>query len=335
MNIKSIIPVFIPHVGCPHNCVFCDQKHIAGKVNAPTPEQISIQVEEALKKEHKLPPQVAFYGGSFTAIPEDDQMAYLNAVGKWIDNGSVSGVRISTRPDFIDTDILKRLIEKGVRTVELGIQSFDDEVLKASGRGHTALQGEQAAKCVKEMGLELVLQLMAGLPKDTREAATRSACKAAELNPDGVRIYPVAVIEDTALAQMYASGKYSALTVEEAVEWSADMLEVFIEAGIPVIRIGLNPSENLEGAILAGAYHPALGELVRSRVYLRIARKEIMKLSPCKKASVTLNAGKRYISAMCGQHGENRKRLTEEFELSALHFKQAELEEWKVNASID
>lgn len=332
--ITSIIPVFIPHVGCPHNCVFCNQKKIAGNVCAPTPEQVAKQVEAALEKPHKSPPQVAFYGGSFTAIPAEDQMAYLNAVKKWVENGELSGVRVSTRPDFIDDRIVKRLWDNGVRTVELGIQSFDDEVLKVSGRGHSSEEGIFAAKCVKKNGMGLILQLMAGLPGDKRETAVASACQAAKLYPDGVRIYPVAVIEDTPLAELYRRGKYKPLSVENAVEWSADMLEVFIRENIPVIRIGLNPSESLEPVVLAGAYHPALGELVRSRVYLRRSRQSIAALEPDAGASIILKCGKRYVSAVCGQKAVNRITLEEEFKLASLRVREAELGEWQVEASV-
>ncbi len=332
--ITSIIPVFIPHVGCPHNCVFCDQKSIAGSVCAPTPEQVSKQVEQALEKPHKSPPQVAFYGGSFTAIPVDDQMAYLDAVKKWVENGELSGVRVSTRPDFIDNAIVARLWDNGVRTIELGIQSFDDGVLKASGRGHSSRAGIDAVKCIKKHGMGLILQLMAGLPGDTRETALASAYQAAELYPDGVRIYPVAVIENTALAKLYKSGKYKPLSVDEAIEWAADMLEVFIDEDIPVIRIGLNPSESLEPVVLAGAYHPALGELVRSRVYLRRARESIKEINPQPGADIILKCGKRYVSAVCGQKALNRITLEEEFKAASLRVREAELKEWQVEASV-
>ena len=326
--------MFIPHVGCPHNCVFCDQKSIAGSVCAPTPEQVSNQVEQALEKPHKTPPQVAFYGGSFTAIPVNDQTAYLNAVKKWIENGELSGVRVSTRPDFIDDATVELLWNNGVRTIELGIQSFDDGVLKASGRGHSPEAGIVAAECIKKHGMGLVLQLMAGLPGDTRETALASACQAAKLYPDGIRIYPVAVIEGTQLARLYKSGKYKPLSVEDAVEWAADMLEVFINADIPVIRIGLNPSESLEPVVLAGAYHPALGELVRSRVYLRRAKESLKALNPQPGEDIILKCGKRYISAVCGQKALNRITLEEEFKLASLKVREAELGEWQVEASV-
>ena len=334
MNNTSIIPIFIPHIGCPHNCVFCDQKHIAGKVNAPTPDEVSKQIEEALERNHKTAPQVAFYGGSFTAIAQEEQTAYLSAVRPWIKKGDVSSIRISTRPDFINPEILSHIREYGVRTIELGIQSFDDRVLKASCRGHSAQVSINAVKCVKECGFELIIQLMAGLPLDTREIAFESACKAAELSPDGVRIYPVAVIEGTALAEMYKCGKYSALTLEEAVEWSADMLEVFISANIPPIRIGLNPSDGLENVILAGAYHPALGEMVRSRFYLRKARKALEMQGCIKGKNAVITVGKKCVSLMCGQHSCNRKALKDDFKLSSLSVIEGNLSEWDIDVLI-
>ena len=330
----SIIPIFIPHAGCPHDCVFCDQKRIAGRVCAPAPENVRAEVLAALERRHKAAPQVAFYGGSFTAIPVQEQCAYLSAVTDMVEDGRLSGVRVSTRPDFIDADILARLKAYGVTTVELGIQSFCDEVLNASGRGHDAAAGERAAKCVKEHGMELVLQLMAGLPQDSRGRALASARRAAELSPDGVRIYPVAVIEGTKIEEHYKCGKYTPLTVEEAVDWSADMLEVFIECGIPVIRIGLNTSETLEGSVVAGAYHPALGELVKSRVYLRRARRAVAELSPEAGDSVVLSAAPGCISQLCGQHSQNREAIKSEFSLSGVKIEAGDEVPWQVRARL-
>lgn len=322
-------------MGCPHDCVFCNQKRIAGTVSAPSTDEIAQQVEAALSRRHSQPPQVAFYGGSFTGIPEHEQNAYLCAVQDYIRDGRISGVRVSTRPDFIDENILDRLKSYHVQTVELGIQSFDDAVLLASGRGHTAEQARSAARCVKESHLELIIQLMAGLPGDSRSLCSMSASTAAQLEPDGVRIYPVAVIGDTALADMYSCGKYTPLDIESAVDVSADMLEIFIKHDIPVIRIGLNPSDELEGSVLAGAYHPALGELVRSRVYLRRARKALDELDIRPGASATLKVTAKAVPLVYGQHSLNRKILTQEYSLSSLRVLPGDIPQWQIQASID
>lgn len=328
MSRASILPVFIPHAGCPNDCVFCDQKSIAGASRAPTPEEVRSLVEEGLAVGHGAPPELAFYGGSFTAIAEDLQDAYLQAAQDALKEGRLSGVRVSTRPDFIDDRILRRLRTAGVTTVELGVQSFDDEVLARSRRGHTAAASMAAARCVRAHGLRLILQLMAGLPGDSRDRAVQSARTAAGLGPDGARIYPVAVLRGTRLAELCRQGAYIPLTLEEAVEISADMLEVFAAQDIPVIRIGLNPSETLKADVLAGAYHPALGELVRGRVFLRAARRALQGVPPGAEAALIVRPSR--ISALCGQHGENRSLLLREFSLRKLRVRSGDVPDYCV-----
>jgi len=265
---RSVIPIFIPHLGCPNACVFCNQRAIAAP-QVPTGVQVRQQIEEGLRWAKQ--PQIAFYGGSFTAIDERLQREYLSAAYSFVENGQADSIRLSTRPDCIHSRGLSLLASYGVRTVELGAQSMDDAVLQASGRGHTAADTVRAVMLLRQHGFEVILQLMVGLPGADRACENASARAMAALRPDAVRIYPVCVLPDTQLAEMYRAGTYTPLTVEGAAELCADVLEVFEAAGIPAVRIGLNPTEELGSSVLAGAYHPAMGELVRSRVLRRQA----------------------------------------------------------------
>ena len=269
----QIIPIFIPHLGCPNDCVFCNQRRIAAP-SAPTAEQVRQEVMGGLQ--YSKNPQVAFYGGSFTALDKPLQEAYLQAVYPFVSVGQVSDIRVSTRPDCIDTERLALLKQYGVSTVELGAQSMFDEVLAASNRGHTMQDVVQGARLVKEHGFVLGLQQMIGLPLDSGEKTITTAQRLAALEPDFVRIYPVCVIENTSLADQMKAGIYTPLTIEQAVEQGAQVAQVYEDAGISIIRIGLNPTEELSGgAVLGGAYHPSLGEMVYSRKMHNTIRKAL------------------------------------------------------------
>lgn len=270
---NKIIPIFIPHQGCPQQCVFCNQSEITS-AKTPTAADVTAEIEKAL--EFALNAQVAFYGGSFTAIDTALQESYLRAAFAFITAGKVASIRVSTRPDAISEPVLARLAKYGVETVELGAQSMDDAVLELSRRGHTSAQTAVAAKMIKDAGFELVLQVMCGLPGDSRELCRKTAEQVAALAPAAVRIYPVCVLKNTPLYEMAQSGEYTPLDIESAVEIAADMMEIFALAQIRAIRIGLNPSEELSaGAAAGGAYHPALGEMVYSRIWRRQAEKQI------------------------------------------------------------
>jgi histone acetyltransferase (RNA polymerase elongator complex component) len=261
---RHIIPVFVPHLGCPNGCVFCNQRRISGHCEPATPKtvrQAAGSIASGLSED--TPIQLAFYGGSFTAIPAAEQNALLEAAGPLLKKYKNASLRVSTRPDRIDEPALERLFSFGVRTVELGAQSMCRDVLRASCRGHTPEDTENAARCVRTAGMELILQMMTGLPADTPEKSVYTAEKLIALRPDGVRIYPTVVIKDTALYELWLRGAYREHTVEEAVDLCARLYGVFERAGIPVIRMGLNPTQDLTGGdAAAGAYHPALGELV-------------------------------------------------------------------------
>ena len=318
----SIIPVFVPHLGCPHACVFCNQRRISGAQRAATAEDVKNSIEQAaafLPKGGKR--QLAFYGGSFTAIPGDQQEVLLSAAKEALDRGEIDAIRLSTRPDAIDDEVLARLRRFGVETVELGAQSMDDNVLRLSGRGHTAADVERASKLLQSAGFRLVLQMMTGLPGSTDEKDMETARKIIALRPDAVRIYPTVIVRDTALYDMWQAGEYREHTVEDAVRVCAEILPLFEAAEIPVIRLGLNPTDELSnGAAVAGAYHPALGELIRSRVLLNRARELLRGVEPGSRITLTVGRGK--TSQMTGRHRENIRRLTEEFGLAEIKIRE-------------
>lgn len=315
---ESIIPVFVPHLGCPNDCVFCNQRHISGAQQPATAQT----VKEAIKQAAALPRngakrQLAFYGGSFTAIPAAEQTALLSAAKEALDRGEIDSIRLSTRPDAIDAAVLKRLRDYGVETIELGAQSMNDEVLLLSGRGHRAEDVESASRQIRAAGFRLILQMMTGLPGDSDERSLETARRIAALKPDGVRIYPTVIVRDTALYDLWQAGRYAEHTVEDAVRCCAKLLPVFEAAGIPVIRLGLNPTDELSGGdAVGGAYHPALGELVKSRIMLEKARALLQGIAPGSAVVLAVAPGK--ISQMVGQHRQNIQRLCAEFGLHSL-----------------
>ena len=317
-----ILPVFVPHWGCPHACVFCNQRRISGAVMPATAEDVKKAIQEAaafLPKGGKR--QLAFYGGSFTAIPVKEQEALLGAAKEALDRGEIDAVRLSTRPDAIDETVLSRLKAFGVETIELGAQSMDNKVLQLAERGHTAHDVELASKRIKAAGFRLILQMMTGLPGSSDESDAETARRLIALKPDGVRIYPTVIVRDTALFDMWQAGEYEEHTVEDAVRVCAKIVPLFEQAGIPIIRLGLNPTEELSGGAAAGgAYHPALGELVKSRILLEKARALLKGTEPGSR--VTLMVGRGKASQMAGQHRENIRRLTGEYALSDLKIRE-------------
>lgn len=309
---KQIIPVFIPHLGCPHDCVFCNQKRISGSLLPAGPADVESAVRQALLRlPENSAPQLAFYGGSFTAIPAEEQEALLGAAKPYLDAGLLSGIRLSTRPDAIDDGTLSRLSRYGVDTVELGAQSMIDEVLWSTGRGHRAADTERASALIKSGGFRLVLQMMTGLPGSSHELDMETARRIAALRPDGVRIYPTVIIKDTALYDMWKSGEYAEHTVEQAVTTCAEIAPLFEEKGIAVIRLGLNPTDELSGgSAVGGAYHPALGELVKSRIMLK---KAIALLEGVSGVGVVLGAERKELSQVVGQHRCNISAICDKF----------------------
>ena len=327
---ESILPVFVPHLGCPNDCVFCNQRRISGSTMPAAPED----VEKAIASAAALPRtgvkrQLAFYGGSFTAIPKAEQEALLSAAYAHLLHGEIDSIRLSTRPDAIDGEVLARLRRYGVETIEIGAQSMDDRVLLLAGRGHTAKDVQNAAREIKKAGFRLILQMMTGLPGADDESSIETARRIIALSPDGVRVYPTVIVRDTALFDLWKAGRYAEHTVEDAVRVCAKLLPMFEKAGIPVIRLGLNPTDELSsGAAAGGAYHPALGELVKSRI-MREKAEELLTGAE-HGASVTLGVNKGKISQMTGQHRCNIEYLKEKFSLKELKIKPADVGEKEI-----
>ena len=322
---NSIIPVFVPHLGCPNDCVFCNQRRISGHTEPATAQTVKTAIENAAALFPKgTKRQLAFYGGSFTAIPTVEQVALFEAAKPYLDDGTISSIRLSTRPDAIDAETLARLKKYSVQTVELGAQSLCDNVLWLSNRGHTAKEVEEAARMVKQAGFELILQMMTGLPGDTDESCIETAKKIIALHPDGVRIYPTVIVRDTELYDMWKAGTYKEHTVSDAVRVCAKITKLFDEAGIPIIRMGLNPTEDLSGGdAVGGAYHPALGELVRSHMMLDKAVKLLDGVEPDKR--VVLGVNKSDVSKMIGQHRCNAEALKSQFKLKSIKIMQTDI----------
>lgn len=270
------IPIFVPHLGCPHRCSFCDQCAISGEGKAPAPAKAAELCRRAFRE---LPPrfseaEIAFFGGSFTAIPRGEMVALLEAVQPFREDPRFGGIRISTRPDAIDEEILSILGRYGVRAIELGAQSLCDEVLEANGRGHTGEDVRRAAGLIRREGFSLGLQMMTGLYQSSPERDWNTGLGLAALRPDTVRIYPTVVLPDTGLARLMEAGEYRPPGLPETVELCARLMELFEGQGIRVIRLGLHAGGELEERAVGGCFHPALGELCRSRLLReRIARR--------------------------------------------------------------
>jgi len=309
-----VIPIFISHQGCPQRCIFCDQQTITGHAGLEdqpvTPVTVKETVERWLnrpRKERNGGVQVAFYGGSFTGLSMDRQRELLGAVKPFIANNRVDSIRISTRPDYIDAAAILLLKEYSVTIVELGIQSLDQDVLEASVRGHSVQQSEDAIRLLKQKGFTVGAQIMCGLPRDSTTRLKITAKKVAELGPDFVRIYPALVIKGSGLEKMYRNTAYKPLSLSKAIALSCRMKIFFERHGIRVVRMGLQPSKELEDKVLAGPYHPAFGELVISRALFRKSRKVLRETTQGGKKRLSVAAADE--SAFRGPDNVNMKRL--------------------------
>jgi len=308
-----IIPIFLPHAGCPHQCVFCNQVSITGtKHEAVEPDEIRIQIREFLKfkKENRKPVQIAFFGGNFLGLKLEDIQSWLKLAGEFVDQGLVDGIRFSTRPDTIDAARLDTLENYPISTVELGVQSMDDQVLALAGRGHRASDTIRAVKALKERQLSVGLQMMVGLPGDSQAKSLATARKIANLYPDCVRIYPTAVVANSRLAQWFKKGDYLPLSLEEAVGLVKKVYLLFKQKGIEVIRMGLQATADLAdgSTVLAGPHHPAFGHLVYSEIFYDIAVAEIESVGLIKDR-LTILVNPRSISKMRGLNNSNIKKL--------------------------
>jgi histone acetyltransferase (RNA polymerase elongator complex component) len=268
-----IIPFFIPHAGCPHTCLFCDQHLISGEQAAlPSAELIAATVEEWLARSPGRPAEVAFYGGSFTLLPQSRQQQMLQAVLPFLATGRVHGVRVSTRPDALDTATLDFLAAHQVRTIEIGVQSLNDEVLQRTGRGHSGQQALEAIQRVAGRDFAVGAQLLPGLPGDTKAKALDSLQGVLAAGAHFIRIYPAVVLAGTGLARLYQQGSYCPPDLEQGTQLCAALLREATRAGCPVIRIGLQADDGLVSGqtILAGCWHPALGHLVKDELFFEL-----------------------------------------------------------------
>ncbi len=299
-NRHANIPIFVPHIGCPNMCSFCNQRYITGKYTAPGTEDIIEAVNTAVMspKYSTQDTEIAFFGGSFTAINRNYMVELLKTAHVFIANGTVSGIRISTRPDAIDDEILSLLKQYGVTSIELGAQSLNDDVLRLNNRGHTANDVEKASLLIKEHGFCLGLQMMTGLYGDMDEYAIDTAKKMIDIAPDTVRIYPTIVLKNTDLAALHSDNRYKPQTLDEAVNLCTELLTIFNEANINVIRLGLHTIE--KDSYVAGPWHPAFSELCYSKLYYKNALKQ---LDECGEYFIFVNSSG--VSKMIGQHKEN------------------------------
>jgi histone acetyltransferase (RNA polymerase elongator complex component) len=308
-----VIPIFIPHEGCPHCCIFCNQHSISGHSTEPvSPREIDETIRiwlDRCQPENRGQVQVAFYGGSFSGLPAERQAELLGAVRPFLQQGRVQEIRLSTRPDYIDHERLDLLIRHRVGIIELGAQSCDDQVLQQAGRGHSSASIAKAARLIKAYGIRLGIQLMLGLPGDRFQTLRRTVQEAIRLQPDFVRLYPVLVLKGSGLESLYHRGEYRPLSLGRAVVLAAYMKKRFDDQGIQVVRMGLQPTGELERALVAGPFHPAFGHLVDSRLMLHQARRALATAPGTDK--VTLMIADRDQSVFRGIRSANMHRLQE------------------------
>ena len=302
------ISIFVPHKGCPNDCSFCNQRAISGQIASATPKDVEDAVETAIK--YNISPEnteIAFFGGSFTAIEREEMRSLLTAAKHFLDVYKFKGIRVSTRPDCINEDILETLKNHGVTAIELGAQSMNDEVLRFNRRGHTADDVRKASKLIKEYGFELGLQMMTGLYKSDFEKDEQTALEIIKIKPDTVRIYPTVVLKNTYLGYLQEIGEYMAPDAEDSAPFCAKLLEMFESNGIKVIKLGLHSSETVESDMVGGAYHPAFRELCEGHIYLT---KILEKLEgKDKNQQYVIYVNKKVLSKAKGQQKRNEKAL--------------------------
>ncbi len=329
-NKHKNIPIFIPHMGCPNMCVFCNQRSISGK-SCFDIRGVRNEINTALDTIHPdAEVEIAYFGGSFTGIDREQMICLLDIAEEFVrrdDDGRarVVGVRMSTRPDYIDGEILDILANYTVSAIELGLQSMDDGVLLSSKRGHTAAQAEAACRMIKERGHYLVGQMMIGLPDSSMEKEIYTAHKISDMGCDGARIYPTVVFYDTELADMTRNGEYTPLELEDAIKRSAAALGVFNARGVDCIRIGLCASDNLadDTCVLGGANHAAMGELVIGELYFDIMCESIRGAACGKQyseAEFEIPSG--HTSKLLGQRGRNRERIKDTFGIEKIKIRE-------------
>jgi histone acetyltransferase (RNA polymerase elongator complex component) len=297
----SNISIFIPHAGCEHNCIFCNQHIISGAVKAPTAVEVADEIKAAcLKLKNPKNTEIAFFGGSFTCLPHEYMTSLLAVAKEAVKTYNLAGIRISTRPDAITPDILDMLERYGVTAIELGAQSMNDEVLRLNKRGHTALDVVNGAKLIKGR-FEFGLQMMTGMYGSTPETDMQTAKELVKLAPDTIRIYPTVVIRGTELERVWDGG----LSLNEMVSEVAEMVLLFEAENIRIIKVGLHASETLEADMTGGYYHPAFGELVENEIFFRLIADKLSK-----KGAYIIYVHPKNISKAIGQKSKNITKLS-------------------------
>ena len=325
MKKQYIIPIFVPHLGCLNDCIFCNQKSISGQKKNMTKEEAKKIIDDYLKniKNEDAQIEIAFFGGSFTAIEVEKQEELLELAYEYVKNGQVESIRISTRPDSIDKETLKRLKKYKVKTIELGIQSANNYILKRSNRGHTFEDVKKASKLIRRYKFDLGHQMMVGLPESTKIDEINTAKALIKLRPKMVRIYPVLVIKNTKLEKEYKEGKYEPLPLVQAVETCKELVEMFVKKKIDVIRVGLqntdeitNPEEKTS-EVVAGPYHPAFRQLVESSLWYDAIVARIKKLNvKVKEVEVTVNPADS--NNVIGHKKENVIKLKDTYDVDSI-----------------
>ena len=307
------IPIFIPELACPVQCIYCNQQKISGFHHLPGMEEINNTIQRHLTtiSEQDTEVQVAYFGGNFTGIPLADQEKYLQIVQPYIQSGRISGIRLSTRPDYINEQVLDLLKKHRVQAIELGAQSMDDGVLKKSKRGHTVADTEKASRLIHAYEFSLGLQMMIGLPGDSLDSALMTARGIIGLGASETRIYPTLVIRDTAMAQLFKEDRYTPLTLDEAVSWSAKLLLEFEAGKVQILKLGLHPSEGLLSGddLIAGPFHPSFRELVLTRVWEAV----FATLDGDRDKGIEITVATKQINAAIGYRAKNRMMLEPKF----------------------
>lgn len=325
MKKQYIIPIFVPHLGCPNDCIFCNQKSISGQKTNMTKEKAKKIIDDYLKSmtDENAQIEIAFFGGSFTAIEIERQEELLQTAYEYVKSGKVESIRVSTRPDCIDKEILKRLKKYKVKTIELGVQSANDYILKRANRGHTFEDVKKASKLIRWYGFKLGHQMMVGLPESTRIDEINTAKALVKLKPKMIRIYPVLVVKNTKLEEEYEQGIYEPLSVVQAVEICKEIVRIFADKKIDIIRIGLQSTDeisdpqNEKSEVVAGPYHPAFRQLVESGMWYDAIVGKIKKLNvKVKKVQVTVNP----IDAnnVIGHKKENVQKLKDTYDVDLI-----------------
>ncbi len=341
MKKQYIIPIFVPHLGCPNDCIFCNQKSISGQKKKMTKEEAKKIIDNYLKniKKDEAQIEIAFYGGSFTAIETSLQEELLETAYEYIKEGKVESIRISTRPDCIDKETLKRLKKYKVKTIELGVQSANDYILKRSNRGHNFEDVKKASKLIRWYGFKLGHQMMVGLPESTRIDEINTAKFLIKLKPKMIRIYPVLVVKNTKLEKEYQEGKYEPLPLVQAVEVCKELVRMFADKNIEIIRVGLQNTEeiadpqNKESEVVAGPYHPAFRQLVESALWYDAIVGKIKKLNvKVKEVKVTVNP----IDAnnVIGHKKENVLKLKDTYDVDLILKQDKEVKQGKSKIEI-